>query len=61
MLVPVVVVLSIDVEVIVKWESFIPLSVFELDMQTVFLGAGQLVDDIIPQPVSPSRLSKALD
>lgn len=61
MQVPVVVVLSVDVEAIVMWERVVPLSVFELDMQAVFLGAGQLVDDIISQPVFPRRLSKALD
>lgn len=58
---PVVLVLSIYVESIVMGEGFVPLSVFELDVQAVLLGAGQLVDDIIPQPVLPRQLSKALD
>ena len=58
---PVVILLSVYVEMFVLWEGFVPLSVFQLDMQTVFLGAGQLVDDIIPQPVFPRQLSKALD
>lgn len=61
MLVPVVVVFSIYVEAIIMWIGFVPFSVFQLDMQTVFLGAGELVDDIISQPVFPRRLSKTLD
>lgn len=61
MLLPVVVFLSFDVEAVVVRVGFVPLPVFELDMQAVFLGAGQLVDDLIPQPVLPRRLSKALN
>lgn len=50
---PVVVFLSVYVEAVVVREGLVPLPVFELDMQAVFLGAGQLVDDLIPQPVLP--------
>lgn len=57
---PVVVLFSIYVEVLVMWEGFVSLLVFELDMQAVFFGVGQLVNDIVPEPVFPRGLTKTL-
>lgn len=58
---PVVFFLSLYVEVLILCEGLMSFPVFELDVQTVFLGSGQLVDDIISQPVLPGWFSKSLD
>lgn len=58
---PVIAVFSVNVKALIMWEGFVPISVFELHVQTVILRTSQLVNDIISQPVFPRQLSKALD
>ena len=57
---PVVLVLSVYVEVVIVRVGFVAFPISQLNMQAVVLGAGQLVDNIIAQPVLPRGVPKAL-
>ena len=60
MLVPVVFVLCVYIEVIVVGVGLVPLVILQLHLETVLLGAGQQMDEIISCPVLSRGIPETL-